>query len=172
VDWNLIFAPHLPLLEGVVRGTVTYLALLALLRVVGRRETGGLGLTDVLVVVLVADAASAGLYGETTSLADGMVVVVTILFWSVVVDAVAYRFPKLATLLKATPKTLIENGKLNRAVMRRELMTTEEVSSQLRLHGIDDIAMVERACIEPNGMISVIRRDQRDTSAVESPEPL
>ena len=65
--------------------------------------------------------------------------------------------------------------------MRREFMTRDEVRSQLRLHGvrsqlrlhgIADFALVERACIEPNGMISVLRRDSADTEPVEPPEAL
>ena len=73
----------------------------------------------------------------------------------------------MATLLNARPRTLIENGKLNRKVMRREFMTYEEVCSQLRLHGIDDVAVVARAYIEPNGMISVIGRDGKEADPVE-----
>uniref|UniRef100_UPI0008324B7F DUF421 domain-containing protein n=1 Tax=Rhodococcus phenolicus TaxID=263849 RepID=UPI0008324B7F len=123
---------------------------------VGQRESGGLGITDVLLVVLVAEAAAPGLHGEATSLADALILVSTILFWSVCVDALAYRFPRVARTVKARPRPLIENGKLNRRLMRREFMTREEVESQLRLHGIDDISGVERAYLEPNGMISVL----------------
>lgn len=172
VDLQSIFAPTVPLLEGAVRGTVTFLVLLVLMRLVGRREAGGLGITDVLLVVLVAQAAAAGLHGQAESISDGMVVVATILFWSVAVDAIAYRFPWMAALLKARPSALIENGKLNHKVMLREFMTYEEVLSQLRLHGIEDVAVVDRAYIEPNGMISVIRRDRGETQPVEPPPAL
>lgn len=96
----------------------------------------------------------------------------TILFWSVLIDAIAYRSPRLAGLLKARPRPLIASGRLNRRVMRREFMTDEEVRSQLRLHGIDDITQVEQAYIEPNGMISLIRRDRNETESVEPPEAL
>ncbi|MEU6040515.1 YetF domain-containing protein [Actinomadura sp. NPDC047616] len=172
MDWQSIFAPSVPLLEGFVRGTVTFLVLLVLMRLVGQREAGGLGITDVLLVVLVAEAAAAGLHGEAESVTDGVVLVSTILFWSVAVDAVAYRFPRVGALLKARPRALIENGMLNRKVMLREFMTPEEVPSHLRLHGIEDIAVVDRAYIEPNGMISVVRRDRGETEPVEPPESL
>lgn len=161
-DWEAIFLPTLPLVELFVRGTVTFLALLALLRVVGQRESGGLGLTDVLLVVLVAQAASGGLAGASQSIADGLVLVVTILAWSVVLDAIAYRWPRAVVLLKARPQPLIKDGRLNVRVMRREFMSREEVLSQLRLHGIADLGQVSRAYLEPNGMISVIRQDDED----------
>jgi uncharacterized membrane protein YcaP (DUF421 family) len=57
-DGGSIFALTAPIGEVIVRGTVIFLALLVLMRVVGQRESGALGLTDVLVVVLIADAAA------------------------------------------------------------------------------------------------------------------
>lgn len=167
-DWQQVFSVSVPLVEIVVRGTVTYLVVLVMMRLVGQRESGGIGITDVLLVVLVAEAAAPGLQGYTSSVADGVVLVATMLFWSVVVDALAYRFPPLARLLKAHPKPLIVGGRLNRRVMRRELMTDNEVSEQLRLYGIEDVALVERAYIEPNGRISVVRRADADPGPGDS----
>jgi uncharacterized membrane protein YcaP (DUF421 family) len=168
-DWQLMFAPTVPLVESVIRGTVLYLVVLLLMRLVGQRESGGLGITDVLLVVLVAEAAAPGLHGEASSLVDALVLVGVLMFWSVCVDALAYRFPRMARIVKARPRPLIEDGKLNRRVMRREFMTRQEVESQLRLHGIDDITGVERAYLEPNGMISILRRDERTSEPVEPP---
>ncbi|WP_143105470.1 hypothetical protein [Pseudonocardia ammonioxydans] len=86
-----------PVLEIFVRGTLTFLTLTAMLRLVGQRESGGLGITDVLLVVLVAEAASAGLTGDRlSSIPDGLLLVATVLLWSVVIDAVAYRWPEAA----------------------------------------------------------------------------
>ena len=97
-----------------------------------------------------------GTTGEASTIGDGFILVGTILFWSVVLDAISYRWPRLGRILKARPKPLIENGQLNRRVMRRELMTDVEVYAQLRLHGIEHLHQVHRAYLEPNGMISVV----------------
>ena len=161
-DWQMMFATSVPLLESVVRGTVTYLVVLLPMRLVGQREAGGIGITDVLLVVLVAQAAAPGLSGEADSITDSVVSVVTVLFWSVVIDALSYRFPAMSHLLKSRPKPLIHQGRLNRRVMRREFMTEEEVTEQLRLYGVQDISSVERAYIEPNGMISVLQRPGKE----------
>ncbi|MGE2725550.1 DUF421 domain-containing protein [Mycolicibacterium pulveris] len=171
-EWESIFIPALPMLEGVVRGTVTFFALLILMRIVGQRESGGLGVTDVLIIVLVAESAAPALYTQDSTLVDSLVVIVTILFWSVVVDAVSYRFPYFSHLVKARPKPLIRYGKLNRHTMRREFMSREEVESQLRLHGIEDITRVRQAYLEPNGMISVLTHDGEQNGPVERPEAM
>lgn len=165
-----LFALSIPLLEIFVRGSATYIALLAMMRVIGRREAGGLGITDVLLVVLVAQAAAVGLHGQASSVTDGAVLVGTILFWSVVFDALAYRWPRIGRLIKSEPRLLIRNGEYNLQVLRRELMTREEVWSQLRLHGVDDPAEVERAYIEPNGLISIVRRDHGEPDEPGRPD--
>lgn len=163
-DWAGMFRLETPILELVIRGVVVYLLLLLLIRVVGQREAGGLGITDVLIIVLLAQAVGGGLTGDSESITDA-VLVTTILLCSVVVDAAAYRLSWFSVLTKARPRVLIREGELNHRVLRREFMTIEEVRSQLRLHGIEDIREVRCAYLEPNGMISVppARGDTQDT---------
>lgn len=103
MDWASVFVPTAPMLELVVRGTVTFLVLILLLRLVGQREAGGLGMTDLLVVVLVADAASAGLTGDAETIGDDLLLVGTILAWSVVLDGITYRWPRVGRAIKAGP---------------------------------------------------------------------
>ncbi len=45
-DWKDVFPPHTPLLEIIVDGTITYFAICALLRVVFKRQTSGIEITD------------------------------------------------------------------------------------------------------------------------------
>ena len=161
MDITEVLSPSVTVTELVVRGTLVFLGLMLCLRLVGQREAGGLGLTDLLVVVLIVDAASSGLTGDT--IGDGFILVGTILFWSVALDAVSYRWPRLGRILKARPKPLIEDGRLNRRVMRRELMTDVEVFAQLRLHGVERLDQVHRAYLEPNGMISVVPADDEES---------
>lgn len=163
-DWNAILFPSTPVLELVVRATVVFLVLTVLFRIAGQREAGGLGLTDLLVVVLVAEAAGPVMLGDADTVADGIVVVATILGWSVALDAMAYRWPVFARITKAQARVLISDGQLNRHVMRREFMTYDEVLTQLRLHGISDIGAVHRVYLEPNGMVSVIPADGEQTT--------
>ncbi|GAA3497972.1 DUF421 domain-containing protein [Streptomyces prasinosporus] len=168
-DWNALFALSVPPLELLLRGTVTFLVLLAMMRVIGQRETGGLGISDVLLVVLVATAVDPSLVGESRSVSDGLLLAATIVFWSLVIDALSYRMPHLARVVKARPRPLVEDGRLNRRVMRRELMTEDEVMAQLRLHGVADLSEVTRAYLEPNGMISVIRRGEGEADGPDRP---
>ena len=56
LDWHSIFVPDIPFLEIILRGSVMYLSLVVLLRIVLKRQTGTLGMTDLLLITLLADA--------------------------------------------------------------------------------------------------------------------
>jgi uncharacterized membrane protein YcaP (DUF421 family) len=164
-----MFQLSVPLTEILVRGTVMFLGLYVLLRIVGRRETGAHSLTDLLVVVLIAEAASHGMAGEARGIVDSLVLAMTIIFWSVALDALAYAFPRLRVLLKSRPAPLIIDGSINRRALRREFMDRDELMAELRLHGITDVGSVARAYLEPNGMVSIIRKDGNEENGVQRP---
>lgn len=159
-DFSEIFAPQAGVLEMAFRGTVIYWALFVLLRIAGRRDVGSLGTADLLVLVLVADAAGSAMSGDSTSVLDGVYVVATIVFWSVVVDRICYYLPFVDRLLEPERVCLIRNGKIDRAGMRSEYITRTELMEQLRLQGVGSLSTVKRAYLESNGQISVITLDE------------
>ncbi len=110
-----------------------------------------------LVVVLLAEVAGNGFAAEYNSVVEGTVLVGTILFWSYMLEWAAHRFASVERILRAPTLVLIEDGRMLRRNMRAELVTTEELMAQLRENGIEDCAQVKRACMEADGMTSVIK---------------
>lgn len=158
VDWHRILAPDIPLLEIFIRGTAMYLGLFVLFRIALKREVGSMGITDLLVVVVIADAAQNGMAGEYHSISDGLILSGVIIFWSHALEWLSFRFTFLRPLLSPPPVPLIKNGKLIKKNMRRELMTEEDVLSQLRQQGVEKVEDVKEAMLEEDGHFSVVRR--------------
>ena len=161
VDWAAVFIPTIPLVETFVRGTVIYLALFVLLRVVLRRQAGTVGMTDLLVVVLIADAAQNAMAGDYKSIPDGILLVATIIFWSFALDWVGYRVPAVGSFIHPPSLQLVKDGQLLRHNMRKELITEDELMGQIREQGIDDVAKVKSAHMEGDGHLSVVAKNQR-----------
>jgi uncharacterized membrane protein YcaP (DUF421 family) len=168
IDWEALFFPSLPLLEIILRGTVTYLALFTMLRVVLRREAGSLSTSDLLVVVLIATAVERALSGEYTSITDGLILVAVILFWDFILDWLGYRLPIFHRFVHPAPLKLIENGRYLLRNMRREFITHDELNAHLRKKGVEDVSEVKMAHMEEDGTISVIKKD--DASVNEDSE--
>lgn len=151
-----IFMPQLPLIEIFVRGTVMYLGLFLLIRLLIKREAGSLGMTDLLVIVLIADAAQNGMNGGYQSVTDGLLLVSTVLAWSYGLDVLAYRFPLCRRILRPAPVQLVKDGKLLERGLAKEKITEEEIIGEIRAHGFEDLDCVRAAYMESDGTISVI----------------
>src|SRR5688572_23956834 len=126
IDWNSVFVPSMGIAEIVLRGSIMYLGLFAVLRFMGRRQAGNFGPADLLVIVLIADAAQSGLGKEYSSITEGLVLVLTIVAWEYFIDWLKFRFPSLRPILAPSSLTLIENGRVNQANLRHEMLTEEE----------------------------------------------
>jgi uncharacterized membrane protein YcaP (DUF421 family) len=161
VNWDDMFVPHTSLLEIVIRGTVTYLCLYTLLRVVLRRQRGGVGVTDLLVIVLIADAAQNAMAGNYTSLTDGVLLVAVIIGWAAGLDWLGYRVPLVQRFLNPGALVLYKDGQLYRRNMRSENITEGELMQQVRLQGMTDLEEVDRVLLEGDGQMSVIMKHQR-----------
>ena len=76
------FALQMNPLELVLRGTAVYWALFLLFRFLLRRDAGSLGIADILLLVLIADASQNAMAGGYDSVGDGLVLIATIAGWN------------------------------------------------------------------------------------------
>lgn len=138
-----------------------YWVLFLLFRIVVRRHVDGLALSDILLVVIVADAAQNGMSGDYKSVPEGAVLIATLVAWNVLIDWLAYRFEPLERLLQPPPLVVIRHGHIIRRNLRKELISVSDLMAQLREHGVSNVAEVRTAFIETNGSITVIKREPR-----------
>jgi uncharacterized membrane protein YcaP (DUF421 family) len=152
-------------LEIVLRGSAVYWFLFLLFRFVLRRDAGALGIADILLLVLIADASQNAMAGGYQTVAEGMLLVATIAGWSWATDMASYRFRTVRRWVDPPPLVLVRRGRLQRRNMRREYISTPELMASLREQGIDKLADVKIARMEPDGQISVIRAPRGDDAA-------
>lgn len=160
VNWRELFVPQVPLLESIVRMSVVYLFLYSLFRLVLKREAASLGISDLLVVVLVADAVQNAMGGEYTTITDGLVLASVLVFWDWFLSFAALRWRGFRRMVRPAPLLLIRDGQIIWSNMRKELLTEEELMSNLRLRGVESPDEVKYAFMEMDGRISVIERNR------------
>lgn len=156
INWRELFVPSVPIAELFIRGSIVYLMLFWVLRLLPSRQLGTLGITDVLVVVLFAEAAQNAMATNYTSITEGVLLVGTVIFWSYLLNWLGYKFPRFQRFLNPPPLLLVKNGRLIERHMQRGLITEEELMSQLRSSGVEFLADVKKAYMESDGRISVI----------------
>jgi uncharacterized membrane protein YcaP (DUF421 family) len=156
LDWGEIFGISVSPLELIIRGTAMYLFLL--FRVVVRRRVGAIGMADILILVIIADAAQNAMSGEYKSVTEGAILVGTIVVWNMAIDWLNFRVPALRPWLEPPPLLLIQNGRILRRNLRHEYVTEDELKAKLREKGVKEYSEVAEAHMESDGSVSVLKR--------------
>ncbi len=77
--------------------------LFMLLRFFLRRQAGTVGITDLLVVTLIADASQNAMADHYRSVPDGIMLVIVIITWSFLIDWLGYHFPTIQRIVHPPP---------------------------------------------------------------------
>ena len=164
MDWSWLVGFDVSPWQLAARGTLMYWFLFLVFRFLLRRDVGGLGVADVLVVVLVADASQNAMTASYHSVAEGLVLVSTLIGWNYLLDLLAFHFPAVERFVEAPPLPLIRRGRVIHKNLRAEYITMDELWSHLRQNGIESLGQVKSACLEGDGQMSVVRSGSAATA--------
>lgn len=157
INWENLWTPQVSLIEIMIRGTVTYWAIFLFLRFF-RRGAGQFSISDILLIILIGDAAQNAMAGTYESITEGIILIGTLVFWDLVIDWLGFKFKVFSLFSQAPPRLLISDGQFQRFNMRKEFITEEDLYGFLRESGIDDIRQVKSCFLESSGNLSVIEK--------------
>jgi uncharacterized membrane protein YcaP (DUF421 family) len=151
-----VLIPSIPLLEIILRTVVVYVAVLALLRVAGKRELGQMSVADLVVIIVIANAVQNSMNGGDNSLTGGIVAAATLVAMNLLVDRYGSRIPIIGHYVREQPTLLMQDGVLLEKNMADEHVDKQEIEMAARGHGLSDLSEVSEAVLEPDGSISII----------------
>lgn len=140
----------------IARTFIIYTALMLSMRILGKRQMGELEISELVVAVVIADIAVIPLQDIGIPLINGIVPIIILLCCEILITGAATKSVRLRLLLFGRPSVLIENGVINQREMKKNRFTIDELYEELRQQSITDIAKVERAILETNGILNVI----------------
>ncbi len=113
MDSEALFGIHVPIAEIILRGSAVYWFLFLIFRLVLRRDVGAVGIADVLLLVLIADASQNAMAAEYRSITEGLILVSTIVGWNWLLDWLSSKSPRVARLVAPQALVLIRNGRVD-----------------------------------------------------------
>jgi uncharacterized membrane protein YcaP (DUF421 family) len=168
VAWDEFLVFSVSPLELFIRGTCIYLLIFVVMRAF-RREPGTVGIADLLMLVLIADASQNAMSADYKTVLDGFVLILTIFFWNYALDWITVRFPRIERFTYPAPIALVKNGQAVQDNMRRQFVTHEQLMSVLREHGIEDVSKVKAAYLEGSGHTSVVPFESEEGERTDNP---
>lgn len=145
-------------MEIVVRATVTYVFLWAVMRGVGKRELAEMSPFDLILLVTIGDLVQQGVTQEDFSLTGAMLAVGTIAFWVIVTAFAQYRSPWARRAINGSAAVVVRDGVPLERVLRLQRVSLDDLKMAARRQGISDLRDVRLAVLEPEGRFSFLER--------------
>lgn len=144
-------------MESVLRAVIVYFFLLLIFRISGRRTLAQITDFDLILMLIISEAAQQGLVGENFSLTNAFLVIITLVLLDIFLSLVTVRMPLLTKIVEGVPTVIVEDGKPLRDRMRWARIDDSDVLSAAReRHGILRMDEIQYAVLERNGGISII----------------
>lgn len=154
LEW--LVADPARLVKTLLLGTISYAALIAMLRVSGKRTLAQMNAFDFVVTVALGSTLSAILVSPEVSLAQGVLALALLVALQFVVTYGAVRLNWIARFVKNEPAMLLYRGEMLSDALRRERVAPAEVEQAVRAQGYLTLAEVHAVVLETDGTFSVI----------------
>lgn len=140
------------------RTIIIYITLIVVMRLMGKRQIGELEVSDLVTTFLISEIASLPITDNKLPLSHAVIPIIVLLVLEVGISTLLSRFPRLKRILSSRPSTLIKDGEICQKAMNDARLSFDELFSELRQQGVDDIAQIKYAILEQNGNITVIQK--------------
>ncbi len=161
--WHTILqdmlVPGVPLLEKVFRTLAVYAFLLVGLRLAGKRELGQLNPFDLVVLLVLSNTVQNAIIGNDNSLVGGLLGAAILLVVNYGVVRFLYGHPALDRLMEGDPDVLVEDGRIKRHWLEREMITQAQLESAARRQGIEHLHDVKICRLETGGALTFVARE-------------
>ena len=144
-----------------LRTLLLYIAVIAAIRLMGKRQIGDLDPSELVVTILVSDLAAVPMQDLGIPMVSGLVPIATLIVLEILLSFLALKSRPFRSLLNGQPAIIIRSGKLDIQKLRQMRLTTDEVIETLRKQNVASVADVKYGVIEPDGTLTVIPKQAK-----------
>ena len=138
------------------RAIILYIIVLIVMRIMGKREIGQMQPFELAISIMIADLAATPMAETGIPISNGIIPILGLLVMHLVISTLNIKSTKAREILCGKPSILINKGKIDETVLRKERFTINELEERLRDNNIFNIGDVEYAILETSGQVTVI----------------
>ena len=145
-------------MDIVLRAAFAYVFIVFVMRVMGRRELSSLSAADLVLLVVLGDLIQNGVTQSDMSMTGVTIAISTFAVLTVGTSYLAFRSVRARKVLQGQPLVIVQDGEPIEENMRRERLTVDDLTEEMRQKEIASLADVQWAIIEKNGSVSFIKK--------------
>lgn len=143
------------------RSIILYVIVLAVMRLMGKREIGQLQPFELAISIMIADLATIPMTDTGIPIGNGIVPILGLLVMHLIISLINMKSIKLREIICGKPSILIYRGKIQEEAMKKERFTINELQERIRGENIVNLGDVEYAILETSGQITVIEKPNK-----------
>jgi uncharacterized membrane protein YcaP (DUF421 family) len=144
---------------------VSYLWLVATLRVSGKRTLAKLNAFDFVVTIALGSALSTVILSRDVPVVEGLLAMAGLVLLQYLVARTSVRWTRLRQTLTSEPTALLVAGAVREEAMAKTRVTPDELAAAIRKSGIGSLTEIDAVVFETDGSFSVVP-DVGDASAL------
>lgn len=161
----MFFSDSFSLLRILVVGTLSYLLVVLVLRISGKRTLSKMNSFDFIVTVALGSVLGSILTSQDIALADGILAFSLLVFLQFITSWLTIRSDWFSSLIKASPRLLYYKGRFDKLAMRKERVPKKEILQAIRSSGYESLEEVVAVILESDGTFSVISQSNNEALA-------
>lgn len=153
---KLFFGTWSDLGRTLVVAPITYVMLVLLLRVSGKRTLAKLSAFDLVVTIAFGSTLASAFVSRTVSLAEAGLAFVLLIGLQFAVTRLTMASGRMRRTVKAEPTVLLYRGLVVEQAMQDERITQDELRQAVRKQGVASLETVGAVVLETDGSFSVL----------------
>ena len=146
---------------------ILYCAVIAAVRLMGKRQIGELDPSELVVTILVSDLAAVPMQDLGIPMVAGLIPIATLIVLEILLSFLALKSRSFRRLINGQPAIIIRGGQLDIKKLRQMRLTTDEVIETLRKQNVSSVSDVKYGVIEPDGSLSVVLKQPQQQVTAE-----
>ncbi|WP_026462313.1 YetF domain-containing protein [Adhaeribacter aquaticus] len=157
-DWYRILFGNTPMefmLEVFFRTLIVYIALVVVMRLLGKRMNGQLTIIEFAVMLTLGAIVAVPFQIPERGIAPSLVVLVCALVFHRGLNWLSFKYRKVEKVAQGDLCILVHNGVINRSALEANRISKDQLFAQLRDKSIRHLGQVKRVYMEACGLFSV-----------------
>jgi uncharacterized membrane protein YcaP (DUF421 family) len=153
-------APAMFLLEVLYRTVIIYIALLVIMRLLGKRMSGELTITELALTIMLGAIIAPPMQMDSRGILVGIFILALVLFYHRTVSFWTTRSKKFEKALTGDISILLKDGVLVSGALKKEQVSRQQIFAQLRQKGYYHSGQLERVYLESSGDFGVFKSQE------------
>ena len=144
------------MLNIIIRTVIVYVAVIAAVRVMGKRQVSDMQTSELVVTFIISEVATLPLEDADRPLLAALVPILMLAAIEILTSLLMLKSRRARGVICGHPIVIIRSGRMIEQEMQRLRISREDVYSLLRQQNHSDEKDIEYGVIEPNGSLSIL----------------